>query len=147
MGLFCLLGIFWLSIAPLFSTSSCGLLLPHDHLLLGGASEADLYAHLLAEAACASGHAQAGALAMLQPHAGAGRIISISHAEPETMPLLNILGAGQLVMLLPALAIGGLLLWLVWRLSLSIPVARSRLFPPGDPPPESPLPAACFAAR
>src|SRR5687767_8356501 len=33
---------------------SCGALIPHDHILLGDAPQADLHAHLLAEQACHS---------------------------------------------------------------------------------------------
>jgi hypothetical protein len=137
VGLLCLSGVFWLSIAPIFFATRCGLLLPHDHLLLKGASENDLETHLSAEAACAAGGAP---LDVAHSHPGAESIISVSHFEPESTSPGSILTLDQLTLVIPALlAGGGLLPLFVWRLPFPWVAERSYSPPPGDPPPESGL--------
>lgn len=139
VGLLCLFCILWLSIAPLFFATRCGLFLPHDHLLLGGANESDLESHLAAEAACATGAAPDAPPAPGHSHIGGGMIVSVAHFEPSepgsTAPG-SIFNLDQLA--LPALpADCDRLALLVWRLLPSRLAERLYFLPPWDPPPEA----------
>jgi hypothetical protein len=135
--LVCLSGIFWLSIAPIFFATRCGLLLPHDHVLLGGASESDLRAHLSAEAACASGDGLDVSPLDEHTHVGGAAIISMSRFEPGSTLPGNILNPDQLALLIPGLLAGsGLLTVVVWRPSSPWMPGRSYFPPPRDPPPK-----------
>lgn len=140
--LVCLSSILWLSIAPALMVTSCGILIPHDHLLLGGASQSDLQAHLAAEAACAGGVSGA-ALSAFHHHIGRSEVVSIPHVEDRSSDPGSILSLDQLTLAIPTLLAGsGLLMLLVWRLPLLCLVEHLLYLPPWDPPPEAdPLPA------
>jgi hypothetical protein len=137
MGFMCLAGVLWLSLAPLFFAGRCGLLPLHDHLLLGGAGESDLAAHLAAEAACAGGGVSQSPDHI---HIDAGTIISISRFEPRSST--SVLAMFPLVLTIPVLpGSSGLLLLFVW--SLPSPRMGGSLYAlsPGVPPPKAGLPA------
>lgn len=143
VALLCLSGIIWLSVAPAFMVTSCGLLEPHSHLLLGGASELDLETHLAAEAACAHGDPLAAALLVTQLRPGKPEVLSMPHVEDRSTQPASILSVDLLAVLAPSLlSWGSLLALIVWRLSALPPTKRLLYLPILDPPPEAcPIPS------
>jgi hypothetical protein len=75
---------------PLMAFGRCGLLAPHEHVLLGGADESDLRQHLIAEAACRLGAHEpvSGGL----PRAAARKeVLSVTRGETHLVTI----GQGQ----------------------------------------------------
>ncbi len=133
-GLVCLLGVLWLSAAPMLAAAGCGVL-PHDHLLLGGAGAPELAAHRAEEAACASGHSTSSPAAVAHV---TGEIVSVVRVAPEPGPSGSVLGLDQIAMAVPTLLIScGLLLSFMWSMPSSQLMGRSLIPSPIDHPPET----------
>ena len=78
-------------VVPFFADTPCGLIIPHEHVLIGGADEHDLAAHEAAEAACAAGRSASPDQQAADLHGSKGRIINVIHLDQNaTTHLLNI---------------------------------------------------------
>ena len=124
-------------VVPFVANTSCGLIIPHEHILVGGADEHDLAAHEAAEAACAAGRPAAPEQQASDLHGSKGRIVNVIHLDQNaTSHLVNV---DILLASLPILT--------AFQQPQSLPVrldplrspGQSVAIPPPKPPPELPL--------
>ena len=124
-------------VVPLWAATPCGLIIPHEHILVGGADQHDLAAHEAAEAACASGHPAAPDQQASDLHGSKGRIINVVHLDQAaTTHPINV---ETLLASLPTPTAFQLPQQLSVRLDLLRSPGQSVAIPPPKPPPESPL--------
>jgi len=122
---------------PFFADTPCGLIIPHEHVLIGGADEHDLAAHEAAEAACAAGTPASPDQQAADLHGSKGRIINVIHLDQAaTAHPLNV---EILLASLPIPILVRLPQQLSARLDLLRSPGQSVAIPPPKPPPELPL--------
>ena len=120
---------------PLTAFTQCGLLLAHDHILLGGANEGDLLGHLQGEAACVSGKA---AISDGSAPRTSTREKVVSVIRTDLISFSAIIGVGypmlvQTVVIVPECSTR----LCPWWAGQSPTKAYSLVTPPLDPPPNS----------
>ena len=124
-------------LVPLWADTPCGLIIPHEHILVGGADQHDLAAHEAAEAACASGRPAAPDQQVFDLHGSKGRIINIVHLDQATTT--HPISVEILLASLPTPNAFQLPQQLSARLDPLRSPGQSIAIPPPTPPPESPL--------
>jgi len=120
---------------PFFADTPCGLIIPHEHILIGGADEHDLAAHEAAEAACAAGRPAPPDQQASDLHGSKGRIINVIHLDQNaTTHLLNI---DILLASLPISITFQQPQGLSFSLDPLYSLSQSVAIPPPKPPPEA----------
>lgn len=78
-------------LAPYLAYMPCGLIIPHEHILLGRADLSDLERHEAAEAACAAGKPARHDPHVRVPDGSRGRILNIIHFDGRaTSPVVSL---------------------------------------------------------
>ena len=124
-------------VVPFWADTPCGLIIPHEHILVGGADEHDLAAHEAAEAACAAGRPASPDQQASDLPGSKGRIVNVIHLDQAaTAHPLNV---EILLASLPIPILVRLPQQLSARLDLLRSPGQSVAIPPPKPPPELPL--------
>ena len=76
--------ILWQFAVPFLANTPCGLIIPHEHILLGGAVDTDLEGHQDAEAACASGKPASPQQPASELADQKGHIVNVIHLDQNT---------------------------------------------------------------
>jgi hypothetical protein len=76
--------------APILGNTACGLIVPHEHILIGQADEHDLQEHLAAEAKCAAGKPDAPAEQSSELKGNKGHILQVIRFDGRNAAYLAI---------------------------------------------------------
>jgi hypothetical protein len=118
-----------LLVVPFVAATTCGLVIPHEHVLIGRASAQDLPDHEAAETACAAGKPATPA------QAGSGRILNVIRIDGDTAsPILNM---ASVLLWLPVLTGVRDPRWLPIRIQPQSVSGSLMAITPSEPPPES----------
>jgi hypothetical protein len=85
VGVVFLAVVLWQFLAPLLANTPCGLIIPHEHVLIGQANEDDLDNHLAAEAACAAGKPSSPEKQSADLHGRKGVVLNVVRLDRNTI--------------------------------------------------------------
>lgn len=71
----------WQFAVPFLANTPCGLIVPHEHILLGGAVDTDLAGHMDAEAACVVGNPASPQQQASELAGHKGHIVNVIHLD------------------------------------------------------------------
>ena len=102
-----IISILWQLAAPFLANTPCGLIIPHEHILLGGAVDTDLAGHMDAEAACAVGKPESPQQQPSDLHGHHGHVVNVIHLDQNTSTYsFNLLSLAALFLIPPAPHLG-----------------------------------------
>jgi len=130
-----LAAVTWQLVVPVLANTSCGLIVPHEHVLVGYADNHDLARHEAAETACVAGkpavpHRQAAEL-----HNGKGHILSVVQITGATTT--HVISLDSLIAFLSISADTRRFQQFHTRLDPDRLPGQSVVIPPVNPPPEA----------
>lgn len=76
-----LASLIWQFSVPVLANTPCGLITPHEHILIGQADDSDLEEHLAAEAKCALGKPDAPDKQAAELRGSKGRILNVIQSD------------------------------------------------------------------
>jgi hypothetical protein len=121
--------------APILGNTSCGLIIPHEHILIGQADTHDLEHHLAAEAKCAAGRPDAFDEQSTELKGSKGHILQVIYFDGWETTYLGI--PYPVVGALPAAVVVRHLQPLHSWLEESLLPGQSTTLRPPKPPPRS----------
>lgn len=129
----------WQGSLPLLSLAGCGPLLPHEHVVIGYASQWDLMAHESAESSCTLGHATSAPASPATRSPESGMILTIVNNDqqaPGTIVNVVLFAVVPLVWLL-CQSHDARVIW--WQARVTL-FSRLTSLPPPIPPPKPVVP-------
>jgi hypothetical protein len=119
--------------APILGNTSCGLLIPHEHILIGQADTHDLEHHLAVEAKCAAGKPDTPDEQFTELQGSKGHILQLIHFDGWKTAYLGILS--PVMATLPAVVVVRHLQPLhSWLEEPFLPGQSASIRPPKPPP-------------
>lgn len=93
--------VVWQFVVPFLANTPCGLIIPHEHILLGGAGDTDLAGHVDAEAACAVGKPASPQQQASDLHGHHGHVVNVIHLDQNTTTHVVSLFSLAAILLIP----------------------------------------------
>jgi len=92
--------ILWQFAVPFLANTPCGLIIPHEHILLGGAVDTDLAGHMDAEAACAASNPASPQQQAADLHGHHGHVVNVIHLDQNiSTHVFNLLSLAALLLI------------------------------------------------
>lgn len=127
--------VVWQFIVPFLANTPCGLIIPHEHILIGGAGDMDLAGHMSAEAACAAGKPASPQQQAPRWQGHQGRVVNVIRLDQNTTShIVNIFSLAAFLLIPVTLQLPRRLHARLDPLHL---LDQSVAIPPPKPPPQA----------